>query len=494
MKSIIISTISKNHSNPDIDIKKIFKVLLMSIIMFSILLLHNSIRILKDSIIIQDFGAEAISFIKLWLEIPFVTCFVLVYYWLYNWFSVEKIFRVIILFYIGFYLLFAFEIYPNKSHYHLNYNTLVYMTNMFPNLKWFLIILGNWSITLFYLFGETWSTVAFSLLFWQLANRITSLNESKIIYPYFNFLGQINLLIAGYIVQNIYKSFIVYSFLSTNNIKLINLQSIVILVSFLGFLIVLSHYLLEKVVLKNQFDLLNNQSNTKKMGVFESIKMVTKHRTLTLISLSIISYHICMNLIEGIWFAKVWEFYISSEKFISYQGKVLFYTGICGIAFAVLSKYLLSHFKWLVSAIITPYIVLTLGTAFFVSILLVSYFEFNENYYLYIVVLIGLIQNVLIKGSKYGIYDSVKEMQYIPLDDNIKSRGKAAVDVISTNLGKSLGSLCQFTVFFTFPSVRINDIVIILMIFFLLSSFVWINVTYKLSEMIDTERSLINRG
>jgi ATP/ADP translocase len=198
-----------------------------------------------------------------------------------------------------------------------------------------------------------------------------------------------------------------------------------------------------------------------------------------------------MNLIEGIWFTKVLEFYISSEKFIAYQGKVLFYTGICGIAFAVLSKYLLSHFKWLVSAIITPYIVLTLGTAFFVSILLISYFElYNENHYLYIVVLIGLIQNVLIKGAKYGIYDSVKEMQYIPLDDNIKSRGKAAVDVISSNLGKSLGSLCQFTVFFTFPNVRINDIVIILMAFFLLSSFVWINATYKLSKMIDTKKSL----
>ena len=205
----------------------------MSIIMCSILLSHNSIRILKDSIVIQDFEAEAISFIKLWLEIPFVTGFIFVYYWLYNRFSVEKIFRIVISSYVAFYLLFAFELYPNRSYYHMDDNNLTNIISMLANFKWFLVIFGNWSITLFYLFGETWPTIAFSLLFWQLANKITTLNESKTIYPYFNFLGQINLLVAGYVVQNLSKSFIVHFFVNSDDTKLVNLQSIVVFVSFL---------------------------------------------------------------------------------------------------------------------------------------------------------------------------------------------------------------------------------------------------------------------
>lgn len=66
--------------------------------------------------------------------------------------------------------------------------------------------------------------------------------------------------------------------------------------------------------------------------------------------------------------------------------------------------------------------------------------------------MVGAAQNVFSKGSKYSLFDPCKEMAYIPLDDELKTKGKAAVDVIGNPLGKSGGALIQQARLFFLPS------------------------------------------
>src|SRR5438105_8113526 len=68
-------------------------------------------------------------------------------------------------------------------------------------------------------------------------------------------------------------------------------------------------------------------------------------------------------------------------------------------------------------------------------------------------VTLGALQNSLTRASKYTLFDATKEMAFIPLSNESKFKGKAAIDGVGSRLGKSGGSVIHQTLLFFFATV-----------------------------------------
>lgn len=465
------------------------KFLPMAFLMFTILLNQNLVRNIKDSLIMTMVGPEVISFIKLWGEMPMGILFVVIYTKMCNMMTTENVFRYIVTFFLLFFTFFAFVLFPYREYFHPDPQIVEYYIALWPHARWFIVIWGKWSFVLFYIMGELWPIIVFSILYWQLANKITKTEEATRFYSFFLLIGQTNLLVSGLVIVYFASGdhFLLPLFAGIDHNTEVTLKSMMLIVILSGIICLILHRIVEYVAIF-QGDISRNVTNqVLKLGLGESIKMTLKSKYLGFICLLIVAYSIIVNLIEGMWMSKAKELYSTTEQFMVYQGNVLFWTGIATLAFSMIGSTIIRKFGWFWGAVITPVMMLVVGGLFFTGVILQDQLESlfaNFGYIsstLGIVVLLGSLQNIFGKGAKYSLFDATKEMSYIPLDDEMKTKGKAAVDVVGTKVGKSFGALVQFITFTIFPSAQYEDIAGFLMTLFIIVSIAWIYAVYMLS-------------
>ena len=459
------------------------KFLSMSLLMFSILLSQNLVRSIKDSFIVTMVGPEVISYIKLWGEMPMGILFVIIYTKMCNVMTTERAFRYIICFFMIVDIVFAYIIFPNQNLYHPNPEVVSSLILEYPHAKWFLVMWGKWSFVVMYILGELWPVIVFNLLFWQLANKITSTEEAGRFYPTFSIFGQINCLIAGSII--VYFSsdhhFLTPLFKGVTDQTEILLKCLTAMVVIIGLILIATHLYIEKTIVYNSATTKreNVSKEILKLSFIQSLKFLLKSKYFGYITIILISYSIAMNLMEGLWMAKVKDLYPDTNDFIAYHGKVLYWTGVFTIICAFFGGAAIRKFGWLWGAILTPLLTLLAGTVFFSSVILEN--QLNNVDLLGIVIhspllliaVTGGILNIVAKGLKYSLCDSTKEMAYIPLSSEEKTKGKAIADVVGAKIGKSAGAFLQFATFTIFPQTTYNDISTMLMTIFIIVCVIW---------------------
>ncbi len=223
----------------------------------------------------------------------------------------------------------------------------------------------------------------------------------------------------------------------------------------------------------------NQRTDILKLSMKDSAKMVLSSKYLGFICILMISYSTTVNLIEGLWMSRAKALYPETVDFMNYQGTVLFWTGISTLFFIFIGSSIIRYLGWFWGAVMPPMMIFIAGSVFFTSVVAEEYVSDLIYGLLHIsplmfVVIIGGLQNVIGKGAKYALFDATKELVYIPLDKEMKIKGKAAVDVLGPKIGKSAGAVLQMVTFMMFPSATHEGIAGFLMSIFVVVCLFWI--------------------
>lgn len=430
------------------------KILPMFFMFFFISFNYTILRDTKDTLLVTSAGAEAIPFLKTFGVVPAAILFMIIYAKLSNMLSKENLFYVTIAPFIIFFGLFAFIFYPLREHL-LPTESANAMKAYLPN-GWIGLAAAyeNWMYSIFYILSELWGSVALSLLFWGFANNITKVTEAKRFYSLFGLGANVALLVSGpaiILASNIRKT--VAAGVDPWQISLNYLMGMVVVA---GIAIIAIYWWMNRNVLTDIrfYDPSQEKAKKKKakLSIMESFKFIFSSKYLFCLAVLVIAYGISINLVEVTWKNQLRLQYPNPNDYSAFMGGFSFFTGLATVLMMLfVGGNLLRRKGWGFTAAVTPVVLLITGVAFFSFIIfrddLAGVIAMIGSTPLFLAVLFGAAQNIMSKSAKYSLFDPTKEMAYIPLDDDSKVKGKAAVDVVGARLGKSGGSIIQMALF-----------------------------------------------
>jgi ATP:ADP antiporter, AAA family len=429
------------------------KLLPMFLLFFFISFNYTILRDTKDTLIVTaaGSGAEAIPFLKVWGVLPMAIIFMIIYSKLSNKLSKPALFYSTITPFLVFFALFALVIYPLKDSLHPNALCDRLQTILPSGFMGMIAMFRNWTFSLFYIMSELWGSVALSLLFWGFANDIMKVTEAKRFYAVLGLGANLALLVSGPCIMAAAN---IRSKLPPNvDAWGVTLNYLIGMVIIAGILIILIYRWINKNVLTDkrfysQTEIKKSKKTKPKMSLKESFLYLTRSKYMGLLAILVIAYGISINIVEVTWKSQLKLQYSNPNDYAVFMGGFSMITGLitCFMMLFVGGN-VIRNFGWKTAALITPIVLLITGMIFFSCVLfkkpLGPIIGAIGTTPLMIAVVVGAAQNIMSKASKYSLFDPTKEMAYIPLDQESKVKGKAAIDVVGARLGKSGGSLLQ---------------------------------------------------
>lgn len=220
-----------------------------------------------------------------------------------------------------------------------------------------------------------------------------------------------------------------------------------------GVLCAAHKYLQDNVIKKNAVTpppeeaVTGSPKKKPRMTMKESAKFLMSSSYIRDLAMLVISYGLCINIVEVSWKSKLKQAFPNPNEYSAFMGNFSSATGTVTLVMMLLGRTIFSKFGWRFAALVTPTMIGVTGLGFFGLTLFSDFFApitaTLGTTPLMLAVMVGAAQNILSKSSKYALFDPCKEMAYIPLDKESKTKGKAAIDVIGNPLGKSGGALIQ---------------------------------------------------
>jgi len=450
------------------ELKKLIPMLL---IFFFISFDYNVLRTLKDSLLItaKGSGAEVIPFVKVWAMFPGAVAMTLLFTWLSNRFSRERVFYTIFAIFLGYFFIFTFFLYPIRDHIHPHAFADSLEAYLPVGGRGFVAMIRYWTFTIFYVMSELWSSSILAVLFWGFANQVTKLGEAKRFYGLFGVGANFSGIFAGQasVFCCMYTSAGGYFPIGEDAWH----QSLVMMVSLVligGLLTLVLFRWMNQVVLtdKRFYDpaRIKTEGEVKgKLSLKQCLAILSKTPYLFYIALIVIGYNLVINLTEVLWKSQVKELYPNPNDYTIYMNHVVSIIGaVATFTSLFVAGNAIRKYGWTFTAMLTPAILLISSIGFFAFLFLKKSSPeavvsmLGSMTPLVVVVFFGTAQNVLSRAAKYSVFDATKEMAFVPLCPERKLVGKAAIDGVCSRLGKSGGSIVHQSLLLLFSTLAFS--------------------------------------
>lgn len=343
-------------------------------------------------------------------------------------------------------------------------------------------MLRNWTFTFYYCLSELWGDVGLSLLFWSFANEITHIDQAPVLYPLFGFGANFAQIIGG-LVLKMYASV---------EFKVSFHQMTLQMMACMGLVVVLHNWIameakrkeasnfavpLSGTIRNGRFRHANGHKNTtsawengnsrkghvlnvswrklkgdsrpkEKKSFLKALQTLTETPQIRCLAIMTIAQSLSVTLMEFLWKCHLRIAYPTPEAFTGFLGEVSTATGIITALLMFASPIIFRKMEWGDVATITPNVMLWGGIIFFSGsfmFLIVSRLQRLSiaQSLMMPIVLSGAMLFIVSRGAKFSLFKPAEEMVYITLDEESRTKGKAAVDVVGSQVGKSGGSVLQ---------------------------------------------------
>ena len=427
---------------------------------FLISIAQNMVHILKDAMILSIGGGyTAVPILKL-IAIIFTLLFSYIYNILSNKYSIQTLFSYfmaisLILLYIFSFILMNNFINIDRSSYSRDETILI-----------------MWPISAFYIISDFWIGASGSLFFWKMLNTSFNHEQAEDNYSFFIATGNLGMISSGFI-----------SYIFANHIKegLAVIKNISLIILFAISVTIYLIYIVEKYYLKFMRKTHMQHKNSipkKNISTLDSIYYVFSSKYLVKMFIIIISISV-IQVISDNPFKKFIE-----EEFLNICDQIGFFSilnicmGLLAIIINIHSKKLFLKFGWITSAIISPIAICIISVALSIALYFKAYLYHSVITYL------GVSQFIISKGLKFSLFMFTFEMLFIPLNLEMQKKGKIAISLLASRLGKTLGSTILITIQYYSSFLILNSIIIIIL------SIIW---GYTIINIYDQYKALIKQ-
>lgn len=398
-------------------------------------------------------------------------------------YSTTQVLTLVVLFFVGFFLLFGTIFFPLRNHLQMSEATIKYWQAIFPHAHWIIVCVGNWLLSLFYIMAALWTIAALPLTFWHIANTYTTKEEAKKYFGFLNLLGPVGGYSAGQLSQYLSKKF--------NNAS--NYEQCVmwqlIATGFVGTLLILTCRLLFKKVIKDYAPMASQMRSKEKMGVWNSIKYIATDKKAACVAILAASYYMVMNPVEAAWKDQMKIASSNASEFNAINSNTLSRISIIIIVLSLVMTVTLNKFKWQTTAIITPVLLGTFGLSFMIISEQVNVWGSNVildgKALVKWAIIVGIIAICITKGCKKSVFDTTKNLAYRILAPEDRLTARLATEACGSRMGEVIGNSIPAiltNVIFPGASIISKQVLPCIIVFTVTGLIIWFFVISKIEK------------